>query len=30
VIDGKGVLLYKQGGYVPGESVSDRIKTFLR
>jgi peroxiredoxin len=30
VIDRQGVLLYKQGGYKPGEKVSDRIRTFLR
>jgi peroxiredoxin len=30
VIDAKGVLLHKKGGYAPSEKVSDLIRTFVK
>ncbi len=30
IIDARGVVLHKKGGYAPGERVSDLIRTFLK
>jgi peroxiredoxin len=30
IVDAKGVLLHKKGGYSPGERLSDLIRTFLK
>jgi len=30
IVDGRGILLHKRGGYSPNERLSDLIRTFLR